>query len=165
VNKLEGPPNNGLKLTSARCPERSQLNPVLGRPWRTLVKPAFVMLLSLSLVACDTMISDRIRITPPPTAGVSALSQEKPLVFVRETLTACHLKRGQSSMGETWEWEDPDHPPGLQATIEPAAGSVLVRMSQGLYGPIGETEKYRSVKEALVGGAKRRFGATSVKVE
>jgi hypothetical protein len=129
------------------------------------LKPAFVVLLALGVVACDTIISDRIRVTTTPTTGVSAPSQEELLQFVRDTLTASGLKRGPSSMSETWEWRDTDHPPGLHATIEPAVGSVLVRMSQGLYGPIGETEKYRSVKEALVGGAKRRFGPKSVKVE
>ena len=153
------------KPARARMARSSLLISVLGRPWRTLVKPAFVVLLSLGVVACDTMISDRIRVTTTPTTGASASSQEELVAFVRETLAASDLKRGPSSMGETWEWRDPDHPPGLQATIEPAAGSVVVRMSQGLYGPIGETAKYRSVKQALIGGAKRRFGPESVRVE
>jgi hypothetical protein len=129
------------------------------------VKPGIVLLLSMGVAAYDTMISDRIRVTTTPTTDVSASRQEEILAFVRETLAACELKRGPSSMGETWEWRDPDHPPGLHATIEAAGGSVLVRVSQGLYGPIGETEKYRSVKKALIGGAKRRFGPKSVKVE
>jgi hypothetical protein len=164
------PYNNEMKLTKPRTSRRGvalKLISVLGRPWGTLVKSACAVLLSLGLVACDTMISDRIRIGAPLTAAGSTPtpSQAELLNFVRDTLAASDLTRRPDAPDETWEWRDPDHPPGLHATIEPGVGYVLVRMSQGLYGPIGETEKYRRVKEALLGGATRRFGRKNVRVE
>jgi len=120
----------------------------------------------LSLLACDTMHADRMRIVAPPTVGRSSGSTEAVLEFVRATLAASDFSLGPSSLSETWVWRDPSNPPGVRATLEPASdGWVRVRLSQDLYGPIGKTEKYRSIKKALVEGARSRFGRSSVVVE
>ena len=123
----------------------------------------------LVLAACDTMISHRIRITAVATQDhAEAPAGEAVVAFVRDTLSAQGMKKGPHfvrEVGEVWEWKDPNNPPGLRATIEPlGAGSVQVRLSQGLYGPIGETDKYKSVKQALIDGGRRRFGRKSVQV-
>jgi hypothetical protein len=120
----------------------------------------------LVLPACDTMISDKIRIAPPSITGDAVSPFETVLTLVRVTLSSCGLERVESAGIETWQWRDPDRPPGLHATIESAGGGAIrVRLSQDLYGPIGPTEKYRSVKKALVDAAGQRFGRASIQVE
>jgi len=130
------------------------------------VRVSPIMLCSMLLAACDTMHAHGIRISAVPTVEHPDTTEEDVAKFVRDALLAQGLKKGPSFMPEVWEWRDPDHPPGLRATIELVGnGSIRVHLSQDLYGPVGETEKYKSVKMALINGGKRRFGSKSVQVE
>ena len=116
----------------------------------------------LALAACDTMIMDRMVIAPPSPPVDEALT------VVRETLQASGLTlfHGPSAAtAETWRWRDPSKPPGLSAAITQVGDEVHVRLSQDLYGPIGPTDKYRSVKQALLETTRARFGKKSVRVE
>ncbi len=117
----------------------------------------------LGLLACDTMISDRVLIKTPADA---ANAQRDALVAVRATLASHGFKESsRASAGELWVWHDEAHPPDIHATVSESWNQVGVHLEQGLYGPIGPTETYRAVKSALVEDARRRYGKASVHVE
>ncbi len=124
------------------------------------------LVLLLALAACDTMIAHRIAITSPADVSQAGPTQDDVLATVRNTLTSCELAIVHSSAGsEVWEWRNPEKPPGVQADVRAGSDLVEIRLSQGLYGPIGPTEKYLAVKAALVDAATKRVGKGRVRVE
>ena len=129
------------------------------------MKSKLLTLIALVTIGCDTMIADRIVIRMPANAlGVQA-SPEQVAAIVRATLSSSWLERMQDfDGGEEWSWRDSAKPPGLHARVSVGQNGVRVRLSQDLYGPIGPTEKYRSVRSALLEAARRRFGDSSVQL-
>jgi hypothetical protein len=124
-----------------------------------------ILLVLLLLAGCDSMHSDGIWITAVPSAARPGDSSESVLSFVREVLIDNGLRKEDASMPESWKWRDPKNPPGMHATIELVGeASVRVRLAQDLYGPVDETETYRTVKKALIDGARNRFGERNVEV-
>jgi len=128
------------------------------------MRVAAIALSVVLLAACDTMIAHGIRITAVPSANVPGARGTEVAQFVRDTLSAHGLRKDEQLKPETWAWRDPNNPPGLRATVIVGEDFVQVRLSQGLFGPIGETPKYSSVKKALIEEGKARFGSKSVQV-
>jgi hypothetical protein len=136
---------------------------VLGRQ-EAGVRLSVPTLAVFALVACDTMISNRVIIkTPADSADVGASEQEA-LAAVRATLASCGFKPSPEH-GDLWVWHDKEHPPDVHATVSASWNQVAVHLEQGLFGPIGPTEQYRAVKAALLEGMRRRYGKRSVWVK
>ena len=157
--------NKGMKLTK---PERNgalQLIPGVGQTVEGVVRRGVLTGLVLASLACDTMISDRFIITTPADTAAQHASTLEVVGAVRETLAECGLRQTSSSGAEVWVWNDPEHPPGVHATVTASGNRVNVRLAQGLYGPIGPTDKYRVVKESLLKNLRHRYGKANVDVE
>jgi hypothetical protein len=121
--------------------------------------------LILAGLACDTMISDRLIITTPADGAMEHASTREVVEAVRQTLAECGLQQEGSAGAELWVWNDVEHPPGIHATVSVSGNRVKVRLAQGLYGPIGPTDKYRVVKESLLTNMRQQYGKANVKVE
>lgn len=121
-----------------------------------------VAALAAAALACDTMTSDRMVIRAPSGQPSQQASADELLVLVHETLAAADLKNvGESCGVETWRWKGVK-PPGLAVTVQRVGDGVQVRLAQDLYGPIGPTDKYKSLKATLRQAARERFGKASM---
>ena len=124
-----------------------------------------LIIMVLACIACDTMISDRFIITTLAEAAAQNASTVQAVEAVRQTLAENGLRPTSESGVEEWAWSDPEHPPGVRVTVSASANRVTVRLVQGLYGPIGPTDKYRAVRESLLKNMRQRYGKASVVVE
>ena len=129
------------------------------------MRRGFLLAIVLACVACDTMISDRLIITTPEDSAALHAATLAAVEAVRQVLAEHDLRQTSGSVGEEWVWRDPEHPPGVRATVSASGNRVNVRLSQDLYGPIGPTDKYRAVKESLLKHMRQRYGKASVAVE
>jgi hypothetical protein len=130
------------------------------------VRPSVLAVLLVGLVACDTMIASRVIVKTPVDEADSRASEQEALAAVAATLASCGLKGPADAATEgVWVWHDEAHPPDVHATVSASWNQVTVHLAQGLYGPIGPTEKYRAIKAALLADMKRRYGKASVQVE
>ena len=150
--KWEEPPNNfAVPEVGPEMRQRTQRGMLL----------AVLVAVGISALACDTMISDRMVIRAPTTAGRQGEPDEV-LTLVRETLVAADLeKMGESRGVETWRWKG-DKPPGLTVTVKRVGDEVQVRLAQDLYGPTGPTDKYKTLKATLHQAVRGRFGKDNV---
>jgi hypothetical protein len=132
-----------------------------------MIRPSTSILLGvLALAGCDTMIADRIIVRAPTAPRASEpVTQANVLTVVRDTLASAGFERIDGRGPEEWWWRNPAKGPGVHATVHPTADGVDVRLSQDLYGPIGESPKYRSVKMALTEATSRAFGKGAVGIE
>jgi hypothetical protein len=163
--RVTRPSNKELKLPRHGPDGASPLNLVLGRP-RVSVRNIRVAGVLLAMVACHTMIADKIVVTSPASLSTRGASADEIHVAVRETLTSLSLRaEGTFGDAEEWVWRDPEKPPGLHATVRRVSDGVQIRLSQDLFGPIGPTEKYRAVRNGLLESMKQRFGKSSVTIE
>jgi hypothetical protein len=120
----------------------------------------------VAMVACDTMIADRIVVATPASLSTQGPSADEIHSAVQETLTSLSLHvEGTFGGAEEWVWRDPERPPGLHATVRRVRDGVHIRLSQDLFGPTGPTEKYRRVKQGLLESMQQRFGKASVTIE
>ena len=132
-----------------------------------MIRPTTSLLLvALALVGCDTMIADRIVVrTPTAPRASEPVAQADVLAVVRDTLAGAGFERMSGRGPEEWWWRNPNKGPGVHATVHPTVDGADVRLSQDLYGPIGESQKYRRVKVALTEATSRAFGKGAVRIE
>jgi hypothetical protein len=117
----------------------------------------------VALAGCDTLISNRMIIAVPTSPKEASSSTPELMAITHQALVSCggrdeHL----SSSADTWLWSDPDHPPGVMVNVRPGPE---VYLSQGLYGPVGPTDRYRCVRKALRHNLSQRFGKARVRVK
>ncbi len=80
---------------------------------------------------------------------------------------ACNLflkEVDEASNSEEWRW-DGDEPPGFSVYVRRVGDEVHVSLMQDLFGPIGPSEKYRTVKRRLLEVLKERFGQKAVGID
>jgi hypothetical protein len=122
--------------------------------------------LVVGLTGCDTLIADRwvIRTTADHSSVPGSTSQV--LATAHLALGDCGLVDGDSKViGDTLLYRDPQKPPGLHVTVYPADEGFRVTLAQDLYGPIGPTDAYRCVREALRVRLQMQYGQKSVRLE
>ena len=133
---------------------------------RRSVRLGVLMFALVALAACDTMIANRVIVKTPADAADPKASEQEALAAIRATLASCGLRQPTDAGGEeVWVWHDEAHPPDVHATVSVSWNQVTVHLVQGLYGPIGPTEKYRAIKVALFENLRPRYGKASVRWE
>jgi hypothetical protein len=124
-----------------------------------------IIALGLAVVACDTMIADRLVIRAP-VPGASAPPSMDLLDGPREALVKCNLAEADmTSFGDALHWRNPNHPPGLHIMVHRSGDEVTVTLAQDLYGPIGPTDAYQCVRQTLRRALEDRFGKERVRVK
>jgi hypothetical protein len=138
----------------------SLLISVLGRQYLSV---RLVLLVTLALIGCDTLIANRLIIGTPANRQEADSSIGELMSVAHEALRSCGVKEEHLSSDEdTWLWRNPDRPPGLVVDIRTG---WEVSLSQAPYGAIGPTETYLCVKKALQGKLQARFGKERIRVE
>jgi hypothetical protein len=126
---------------------------------------AILVFVVLTLVACDTMVADRMIIRTPE-QGAAAPSAPELLTATRDAMVDCRLADGDiRSHGDALHWRNPNHPPGLHVMVRRTGDEVRLTLAQDLYGPIGPTDAYQCVRTTLRRLLEERFGRTRVRVE
>jgi hypothetical protein len=126
---------------------------------------AAIAALGLVVVACDTMIADRLVIRAPAQGAVAPPSVDL-LDASRAALVKCNLAEADmTSLGDALHWRNPIRPPGLHIMVHRSGDEVTVTLAQDLYGPIGPTDAYQCVRQTLTRGLEDRFGKEKVRVK
>jgi hypothetical protein len=139
------------------------------RPWN--VRPSklsftALVFMPLILASCDSMNAHRITVKPAAANDALEPFPDSLLTNVRATLENNGLVNHESTSDlEEWRWQDPNSPPGLWVAITRTETEIEVVIVQNPYGPIGPTEKYKSVKTALVSAIEAEVGEDRVQVK
>ena len=109
--------------------------------------------------ACDTLIADRMVIGTPADAPQLSPNTPEVMRIAHDALLSCGVCEAdlESDRGN-WLWKAPPGSPGLHVMVRPAVSGVRVTLAQNLYGPVGPTETYRCVRQALRGRLEARYG-------
>ena len=109
----------------------SLLISVLGR--RERIVRTVSCLLTCMLLACDTMIADRMIVRTPADMSGTALSSAELLATTRVALDDCGLLEADiSAHRDTLHWRNPKRPPGLHVMIHTVDDGLRITLAQDL---------------------------------
>lgn len=129
-------------------------------------RTAVLILLGFAGVACDTMIADRMVIATPSSQPGLPPSTAELVAATRAAAEKCGLQDNHvSSDADSVAWNDPAHLPGLHVVVRREGRNMFVTLAQDLYGPVGATDAYRCVRQALRRHLEQQFGRERVRIE